>query len=255
MRGLEGKAVLMAGGAGGIGTAASRRLGEEGARVAVGDLDPAAAEAVAAQITEAGGEAFGFGLDIGDEESVGSAVEAAVKAFGGLDGIHVNAADLSPATISNDSNAVDIDLQVFDRTIHTNLRGHLLCTRHALPALLDRGGGALVYTSSAAAFIGEPERPSYAVAKSGINAIARHVASKWGKKGIRANAVAPGLVLTETTQQGIDESFRAMALRGSRSPRLGRPDDIAAMVAFLMSSDGEWINGQVISVDGGATMR
>lgn len=245
----------MAGGAGGLGSATSRRLGAEGARVAVGDLDQGAAEAVAKQISDGGGEALAFALDIGDEDSVVAAVQATVKAFGGLDAVHVNAADLSPSTISNDTNAVDIDLEAFDRTIRTNLRGHLLCTRHALPALLERGGGALVYTSSAAAFIGEPERPAYAVAKSGINAIVRHVASKWGKKGVRANAVAPGLVLTETIQEGLDPAFRAMALKGSRSPRLGRPEDIAAMVAFLMSSDAEWINGQVISVDGGATMR
>lgn len=255
MRGLTGKVVLMAGGAGGIGTATSRRLGDEGARVAVGDLDPAAADAVAAEITAAGGEAFGFGFDIGDEDSVVSAVETTVKAFGVLDAMHVNAADLSPATISHDTDAVEIDLDAFDRTMRTSLRGHLLCTRHAVPVLLERGGGSIVYTSSAAAFVGEPQRPAYAVAKSGINAIVRHVASKWGKKGIRANAVAPGLVLTETVRESLDPEFRAMALRVSRSPRLGRPEDIAAMVAFLLSADGEWINGQVISVDGGATMR
>lgn len=255
MRGLDGKSVLVAGGAGGIGTATSLRLGEEGARVAVGDLDRDAAEAVAAQIRASGGDALAVGLDIGDEESVISAVQVTVKAFGGIDGMHVNAADLSPETIGRDTDAVDIDLAAFDRTIRTNLRGHLLCTRHALPQLLERGGGALVYTSSAAAFIGERERPAYAVAKSGINALVRHVASKWGKKGVRANAIAPGLVLTDTIQESLDQSFRDMALKGSRSPRLGRPTDIAAMVAFLMSADAEWINGQVISVDGGATMR
>lgn len=255
MRGLDGKAMLVAGGAGGIGTATSLRLGEEGSRVAVGDLDQDAAEAVAAQIRASGGDALAVGLDIRDEASVISAVQMTVKAFGGIDGMHVNAADLSPETIGRDTDAVDIDLAAFDRTIRTNLRGHLLCTRHALPQLLERGGGALVYTSSAAAFIGERERPAYAIAKSGINALVRHVASKWGKKGVRANAIAPGLVLTDTIQESLDQSFRDMALKGSRSPRLGRPTDIAAMVAFLMSADAEWINGQVISVDGGATMR
>ena len=255
MRGLTDKAVLMAGGAGGIGTATSRRLGAEGAQVAVGDLNHEAAKAVASQIEAAGGRAIALALDIGDEDSVAAAVEATVETFGGLDAVHVNAADLSPETILHDTDAVDIDLAVFDRTVRTGLRGHLICTQRAVPVLLQRGGGAIVYTSSAAAYIGEPERPSYAVAKSGITAIVRHVASKWGKQGIRANAVAPGLVLTETTQENLDPAFRAMALKNSRSSRLGRPDDIAAMVAFLMSTDGEWINGQVMSVDGGATMR
>ncbi len=245
----------MAGGAGGIGTATSLRLGAEGARVAVGDLDREAAEAAAARIAESGGEAFAIGLDIGDENSVISTVQATVAAFGGVDAVHINAADLSPATVRNDTDARTIDLDAFDRTIHTGLRGHLLCTRHALPELLARGGGALVYTSSAAAFVGEAERPAYAMAKSGINALVRHVASKWGKQGIRANAVAPGLVLTEKIQRNMDAAFQASALERTRSARLGRPDDIAAMVAFLISSDAEWINGQVISVDGGATLR
>jgi NAD(P)-dependent dehydrogenase (short-subunit alcohol dehydrogenase family) len=245
----------MAGGAGGIGTATSLRLAEEGARVAVGDLDRDAAEEVVGRIKVAGGEAFALELDIGDDESVASAVDETNAAFGGLDAVHINAADLSPATISQDTDALSIDLDVFDRTIRTNLRGHLLCTRHALPRLIERGGGSLVYTSSAAAFVGEPERPGYAVAKSGINALVRHVASKWGKQGIRANAVAPGLVLTDKIQEALQPSFRDRVLKGSRSSRLGRPDDIAAAVAFLMSSDAEWINGQVISVDGGATMR
>lgn len=245
----------MAGGAGGIGGATSARLGAEGALVAVADLDEAAAREVAAQITAAGGRAFGMAADIGDEDAVVAAVQATTRAFGGLDAVHVNAADLSPGTITHDSDAVSIDLDIFDRTVRTNLRGHLLCTRHALPELLGRGGGALVYTSSAAAFIGEPSRPAYAMAKSGINALVRHVASRWGKRGVRANAVAPGLVVTDRMEGALDQSFREMALRGTRSPRLGRPDDIAAMVAFLMSSDGEWINGQVFSVDGGATLR
>jgi NAD(P)-dependent dehydrogenase (short-subunit alcohol dehydrogenase family) len=253
--GLKDKAVLVAGGAGGIGTATSLRLGAEGALVAVADLDGRAADGVAEQINAEGGTAFALQIDIGLEESVAAAVAATVTEFGGLDAIHVNAADLSAGTVLADSNAVDVELEVFDRTIRTGLRGHLICTRLALPELLARGGGAMVYTSSAAAFIGEPERPAYAMAKSGINALMRHVASKWGRSAIRANAVAPGLVLTETNAAALDPSFSKMALRATRSTRLGRPQDIAAMVAFLMSDDGEWINGQVISVDGGATLR
>jgi NAD(P)-dependent dehydrogenase (short-subunit alcohol dehydrogenase family) len=252
---MDGKVVLTAGGAGGIGSATSLRLGTEGARVVVGDLDADAARQVASRINEAGGEAVGRGLDIGDEDSVAAAVEATVEAFGGLDAVHVNAADLSPDTVLRDSDAMAIDLAVFDRTIRTGLRGHLLVTQRVLPHLLARGGGALVYTSSAAAFMGEPERPSYAMAKAGINALVRHVASRWGKEGIRANAVAPGLVVTPTIEKTMDERFMKFARAATRSPRLGRPDDIAAMVTFLMTDDAEWVNGQVISVDGGALLR
>ncbi len=255
MRGLSGRVVLVAGGAGGIGTATCVRLGEEGARVLVADLDAAAAEAVAKGIREAGGTAEPTGIDLRDETSVAAAVELAVATFGGLDVLHANAADLSPDTIGHDTDAESVSLDVFDRTIAVNLRGHLLCARHAIPKLLERGGGALVFTSSAAAFAGEPERPSYAMAKSGLGGLVRHVASRWGKQGIRANAVAPGLVLTETVRAGLDPAFAEMAASMTRSARLGTPEDIAAMVAFLASDDASWITGQVISVDGGAVLR
>jgi NAD(P)-dependent dehydrogenase (short-subunit alcohol dehydrogenase family) len=255
MRGLKDKVAVVAGGAGGIGTATSVRLGEEGCLVVVGDLNAQAAQAVSEQINDSGGTSVSVRVDISDETSVAEMVALAVDTYGGVDILHANAADLSAGTLGRDSNALDIDLEAFDRTLAVNLRGHLLCTRAALPEILKRGGGALVYTSSGAAFMGEPERPSYAVSKSGINALVRHVASKWGRKHVRANAVAPGLVLTEGPRSVLSEDFMKLALRGTRSWRLGEPEDIAAMVAFLASTDGEWINGQVLSVDGGASLR
>ena len=249
---LSGKVAIVAGG-GGIGGATARRLAAAGARVVIGDLDAGNAAAIAAQITAAGGEAQGLDCDIAEEASVAALVQAAVTHYGGLDLMHVNAADLH--VIADDSNVVDVDLGVFERTMAVNLRGHLLCTRHAIPQMLRRGGGALVYTTSNSAFIGEPVRPCYAMAKAGINALMRHVASRWGRKGIRANSVAPGLVLTENNLKTMPEDVKTAALAGTRSLRLGVPDDVAAMVVHLLSDDGVWINGQVISVDGGWTMR
>jgi len=196
VRGLDGKVVVMAGGAGGIGSATSIRLAEEGAGVVVADLDLADAERVVTRIREAGGQALAVELDISDEESVVAMFDVARRAFGGFDGVHVNAADLS-RKLGPDTDVVDIDLPVLDHTLAVNLRGHFLVTRHAVPMLLERGGGALVYTSSAASFGGEPTRVAYAISKAGINTIVRHVASRWGKEGIRANAVAPGFVVTE----------------------------------------------------------
>jgi NAD(P)-dependent dehydrogenase (short-subunit alcohol dehydrogenase family) len=255
VRGLNGKVAVVAGGAGGIGTATSIRLAEEGARVVVGDLNEQSARGVAEEIARRGGTAVAIPFDIGVEEDVAGLVATAVDEFGGVDILHANAADLSPATIGLDSDATQIALEVFDRTMHVNMRGHLLCARHGIPELLKRGGGAVVFTSSAAAFAGEPERPAYAMAKSAINALVRHIASRWGKEGIRANAVAPGLVLTESVRDSLNAEFRDQVLGMSRSPRLGAPEDIAAMVAFLASGDGEWINGQVFNVDGGAILR
>jgi NAD(P)-dependent dehydrogenase (short-subunit alcohol dehydrogenase family) len=255
MRGLEGKVAVMAGGAGGIGSASSIRLAEEGAAVVVGDLDGSAANAVAAEIARRGGRATAVTVDISDDASVQTLIASALERHGGIDIVHINAADLSPHVVGRDSDVVSIPIDVVDRTLEVNARGHLLCARHAIPPLLERGGGALVFTSSAAAFIGEPERPAYAMAKSAVNALVRHIASRWGKEGIRANAVAPGLVLTEDVRSSLTPEFRDYALRVTRSPRLGMPEDIAAMVAFLASDDGSWINGQIVSVDGGAVLR
>jgi NAD(P)-dependent dehydrogenase (short-subunit alcohol dehydrogenase family) len=252
MRGLTGKVVVVAGGAGGIGTATSIRLAEEGAAVVVGDVDADAARAVAVQITEAGGRAVDIAFDITDEDAVMRLIATAVDEFGGLDLLHCNAAALDPETILQDTDVETVSLDIFDRTIAVNLRGHVLCTRHALPQLVERGGGAIVYTASAAAFVGEPERPSYAIAKSGLTALTRHVASRWGKEGIRANAVAPGLILTPAVRAG---TMADRVLARVPHTRLGEPADIAAAVAFLMSDDAAWINGQVLSVDGGSTMR
>ncbi|MEX1006272.1 MAG: SDR family oxidoreductase [Acidimicrobiia bacterium] len=252
MRGLTDKVAVVAGGAGGIGTASSVRLAEEGVAVVVGDVNADAARAVAAQITEAGGRAVDVAFDITDEESVARLIAAAVDEYGGLDLLHCNAAALDPDTIGHDTDVETVSLDIFDRTLAVNLRGHVLCTRHALPRLVARGGGAIVYTASAAAFIGEPQRPSYAIAKSGLTALTRHVASRWGKEGIRANAVAPGLILTPAVLAG---TMANHVLARVPHTRLGEPTDIAAAVAFLMSDDAEWVNGQVLSVDGGSTMR
>ena len=202
MRGLSDKVAVVAGGAGGIGTASSLRLAEEGAAVVVADLDGEAARGVAARINEAGGRAVDLAFDIADEASVAHLIDVAQSTYGGLDYLHCNAAALNPDIIGRDSDVETVPLDVFDRTIAVNLRGHFLCTRLAIPHLTERGGGAIVYTASAAAYIGEPERPSYAIAKSGITALARHVASRWGKEGIRANTIAPGLIMTPAVAAG-----------------------------------------------------
>ncbi len=252
MRGLSGKVAVVAGGASGIGRATVLRLGEEGAHVVVGDLNHLGAVETAAEA----GEAIAVEFDISVEASVAGLFTAAVEEYGGVDLLFNVAADLSAATLRRDTDAVDIDLEVWDRTFAVNLRGFLLTTRVAVPLLLERGGGVIVNTMSAAAFMGEPQRPAYAASKAGVGALTRHVASRWGKDGIRCNAVAPGLVLTEAVRSGPHfAEMEKTVLKGVRSPRLGEPEDIAAMVAYLMSDDAAWINGQVFGVDGGTLLR
>ena len=255
MRRLEDKVVVVAGGAGGIGTATCLRLASEGAAVVVGDLNSDGASEVADSIASEGGRSLAVHMDVSDEISVAELLKTATDRFGGIDSVYANAADLSPTTIMGDTDVVSMEMDTYDHILAVNLRGHVLCTRYAVPALLDRGGGSLVYTASAAAFLGESTRPAYAIAKAGICALVRHVASKWGRERIRANAIAPGLVVTPMIAAAGAEEVLARSLRHTRSWRLGDPADIAAMVAHLMSDEGEWINGQVISVDGGTVLR
>ena len=252
---LAGRAVIVVGAGTGIGAATVERLCAERARVCIADINLAAAQALAERLATQGHDAFAVEVDITSEASVDAAFAAAVAHLGGLDGAHINAADLR--TIMVDSDALDVDLAVFDRTMAVNLRGHLLCTRAALPHLLDsQRGGAIVYTSSDAAFEGEPERPSYAASKSGVNALMRHVASKWGRKGLTANASAPGFVMTPEMIGGgqVPEEWIAQCVRRTRSTRVGAASDIAAMAAHLLSEDARWINGQVFHVNGGALL-
>jgi NAD(P)-dependent dehydrogenase (short-subunit alcohol dehydrogenase family) len=251
---LAGKVAVVAGGGNGIGAASARRLAAEGAQVVVADIDVAAATRVAASITTSGDLAVPMACDIAEEPSVRDMFEEVARAFGGVDLLHNVAADLSPGTIGRDTDLLEIDLAVWDRTMHVNLRGYVLTMRAAIPMMLARGGGAIVNTSSAAAFVGEAIRPAYGTAKAGINAVTRHVASRWGQEGIRCNVVAPGLIVTETTTEAM-LTVLAETLARNPSGRHGTPDDIAASVAYLLSSDADFINGQVISVDGGITMR
>lgn len=248
---LRGRAIIVVGAGTGIGAATVERLCAEGARVCVADINLSAAEAVATRMTAAGHEAFAAQVDITDEASVNAAFDRAVEGLGGLDGAHINAADLR--TIHQDSDVLTVELDVFDRTMSVNLRGHLLCTRAAVPHLLKSEHGAIVYTTSDAAFEGEPQRPSYAASKSGLNALMRHVASRWGKKGLTSNAIAPGFVMTPEMIAGgqVPPKWIEYCTAATRSTRLGKAEDIAAMVAHLLSADGRWINGQVFHVNGG----
>ncbi|GAA2410322.1 SDR family oxidoreductase [Actinomadura vinacea] len=256
MRGLAGKAFIVAGAGSGIGAAAAVRLAEEGASVVVGDLNAENAEKVAARIGRQGGSAVAVPFDIADESSVDALVRRTLDVFARVDGVHINAADLSPATFERDADPATVPLEIFDRTIAVNLRGHLLLTQRVLPELRERGG-SIVYTASAAAITGGSGRSAYAMSKGGLLSLSRHVAHGHGKQGIRSNVVAPGHVLTEgvLSRAANDKSLLERSLAGVPSTRLGEAADIAAAVAFLLSDDATWINGQILSIDGGATMR
>lgn len=253
---LTGKRIIVIGSASGIGAATVKRLAAEGAKVCAADINLPGAEKTAA---DAGDNAFAVYVDIADEASVNAAVEAAVERMGGLDGAHINAADLR--VIMDDHDALALDLATFDRTIAVNLRGHLLCTRAVLPHLTKNAASAIVYTSSGSAHGAEPTRPSYAMAKAGINALMRHVAARWGKEGVTANVLAPGFTVTGemkvAMEANAEEALKWSSYYMEKTPhtRLGESEDHAGVVAMLLSEDGRWINGSILDVNGGSLMR
>jgi len=251
---LEGKVIAMTGGATGIGAVTAQRMAAEGAHVVIGDINLAGAEEVVTAIRAAGGSARTILCDVAVEEQVKALVDLAVDSFGGLDGYFSNAANLSKEVLGLDTDAVDTPPEVWGATLRVNLVGTFFGHRHAIPHLIARGGGALVNTLSVSAFIGEPVRMAFSASKAGIAALSRNSASRFGKQGVRSNCVAPGAVLSETMKASVSQEFTDGILGMISCPRLGRPEDIAAMVCFLMSNDAEWINGQTFRVDGGWTV-
>jgi NAD(P)-dependent dehydrogenase (short-subunit alcohol dehydrogenase family) len=250
---LKGKTILVVGG-GGIGSGLARRYALEGGNVVLGDIDEHSAVETVNEIRALGGQALATRLDGTDEKSIGESIALACQEFGGLDGLHANFASFVDQ--DQDTGVLELPLTSFDETMRVNLRGYYLCTRAALPALLARGGGSIIYTSSPAASKGEPTRVAYAISKAGGQALMRHVAARYGARGVRANCISPGSVLHGRHEDSLEPSMKewlfSLALVKSR---LGRPDDIAAMSALLMSDEGSYVTGQVISVDGGVTMR
>ncbi len=251
MRNLQGKSILVCGGATGIGAATVRRLCDEGARVGIGDLNIETAEALARELRDAGGEAAAWHYDQAEEATINELVAGAVEHFDGLDGLFANVADIGAVMVDGD--ILSNDSALWERTLRVNLVGTAMLLKATLPHLLQRGGGAIVLTSSDAGVVGEPERPAYAASKAGVNSLCRHIASKWGHQGVRCNTVSPGFVLTEQLDANMDQQMKDWMLKGARSPRHGAPQDIAGAVAFLLSDDGEWVNGQVWRVNGGVS--
>jgi NAD(P)-dependent dehydrogenase (short-subunit alcohol dehydrogenase family) len=249
-----GKVAIVTGAGGNIGRATAKLLAAEGAAVTVADLAEDAAAAVVAEIEADGGTARVQPTDVTDPDAVEAMVRDTVAAYGGLDILHNNAAAI--ALNGKDQDVVTMELDTWRQVLDVNLTGPMLGCRFAIPVMLDRGGGAIVNTASAAAFYGSRTLAAYGTSKAGLVALTRYVATAYGDRGIRCNAVAPGVVVDEATQTALGGPMGDTLRRYTTSHlvgRLGYPEEIAAAVAYLASDDARFVTGETLRVDGGMT--
>ena len=249
MRGLDGKRALVTGAARGIGLATAERLGREGARVALLDVDAAALDQA---LAAAGDGALAIHADVRDEDAVRAAVDGAVARWGGLDIVVANAAiQLS----GSDDRADRLDRDVWQATLDVNLTGAFLTAKHGARALLDCGGGAIVCVGSPAGTFGIARgMQAYAASKAGLLGLVRTMAADYAGNGLRVNAVYPGITETPMNRWWIeDPQARAEVLAPVPLGRAARAEEIAAVVAFLASDDASYVTGAVWTVDGGLT--
>lgn len=250
---LQGKVAIVTGAASGIGASIAERLAREGAKTVIADLDLAGAQARSAQLVAAGLDVLAVHVDLADEISIRAMIEFAVTAGGGLDVLCNNAANTRLSSTA-DAPVESMDTAVWDEILKVNLRGTMLACRHAIPRLRGRGGGAIVNIASGAGVVGMAmtSATAYAASKAGVISLTQYVATQHGKEGIRCNAIAPGLILTPATEEVFGDSpAGAMMLRHHLTPRLGKPADIAAAVAYLASDDAAFVTGHILAVDGG----
>lgn len=253
MQQLAGKVALVTGGGSGIGRASAVALAARGAKVGIGDINDVAAAETAEQIVAAGGSAFAVRVDICSEEAIKSAIEGVARDHGKLDILHNNAAYAPPEIIANDVDILTIPTADWDRVMEGTLRGTMLCCRYGVIEMLKTGGGSIINTSSMYGVSAFNRMPAYCVSKAGINMLTEHVASVYGRKGIRCNAVAPSMIATPMLEAAIPAEFVAMNADSTSVGYLGTPDDVAQAVAWLASDEARYITGQVIRVDGGTT--
>lgn len=254
---LEGKSIIITGGASGIGAESARRAGTRGAHVTIGDLSAEAGEAVADQIRRDGGSAQFIRTDISQEDDVRALVDGAVSEFGGLHGAFNNAGLPPFSSLKNGFFPLaDLDANRLRRSLEVNVLGCFLCLKHEIPAMIASGGGAIVNASSANGLVAIPFSADYIASKHAVIGLTKAAALDYSTQGIRVNAILPGIIRTPMLaaatggDDAIAESYSAAMPIG----RLGEPGEIAEVALYLLSDSPSLMTGASVSVDGGQTI-
>jgi len=250
-RKLEGKVAIITGAGGGLGAECARVLAMHGAKVVVADINLAGAQSVATDIEAQGGMALALQTDVSSESDVRSMTAAVVERFGRIDILYNNAAILSRDQREGDRDVCNMDVDAWDRAMAVNLRGAMLCTKHAVPVMLRNGCGSVMFATSGLGAQGDLTLSAYAASKAGIAMLSKSVAAQYGKQGIRSNAIQIGLVLGENALHTMPEEIRDILLDNHLTPALGTPRQLADIVAFLASDESAFITGHTLAADGG----
>jgi 3-oxoacyl-[acyl-carrier protein] reductase len=244
---LSGKVAIITGAGRGIGHATSLKFGREGAIVITCDINADQAQQAAKDVTEAGGEALGYQIDVRDPASITRMVESVVARYGRIDCLVNNAGIVQDSTLKN------MTEEQFDSVIEINLKGVYNCTKAVVDVMLKQSSGVILNASSIVGIYGNFGQTNYAASKFGVIGMVKTWARELGRKGIRANAVCPGFVLTPILGKIPEKVLKALEERVPLG-RLAHPEEIANTFAFLASDEASYINGAVIEVSGGLTL-